>query len=355
MIKISGAGIAGLTAAINLSEGGEKVQVYEARKGVGLRFHQNLQGLKVSGEGTDEYFRRMGVKSGIGCRNFSRMVFSTRKRDMTLNLSKPLPFVVRGGKDSLEYALYKEALSSGVEFTFNQKLPEPEANIVATGYKRCDMAAVGFVFEDTDFPRDQFFIMFDDRYSPKGWYSYILPVSATEIEFVNCVCQPHVPLLRKLTEKVMVERKILHDFLEGKKRIAEFGGVGGVDFPATAFREGRYYVGEAGGFQDPFMGFGINYAIETGKLAADAILQKGDYDKMWKERLMPRIKKEFARKFMMSVFGDALPEMLFRKFRDGDTIDFNKAIPGKGSFVHRMLEGHLVGMEILKRKVTGYW
>lgn len=45
-IKILGAGISGLTAAINLAKAGYKVDVFEKNKDVGVRFGGDLQGLE---------------------------------------------------------------------------------------------------------------------------------------------------------------------------------------------------------------------------------------------------------------------------------------------------------------------
>ncbi len=44
--KIIGAGLSGLTAAINLAKAGYKVDVYEENKDSGLRFNGDLQGLE---------------------------------------------------------------------------------------------------------------------------------------------------------------------------------------------------------------------------------------------------------------------------------------------------------------------
>ena len=45
-IKILGAGIAGLTAAIVLAKSGHLVEVFEKNKDCGMRFHGDLQGLE---------------------------------------------------------------------------------------------------------------------------------------------------------------------------------------------------------------------------------------------------------------------------------------------------------------------
>lgn len=354
MIKIMGAGPAGLCAAINLAKAGREVKVFEMRNDVGMRFHPNLQGLKDVSD-PEDYMKELNINPKTRFRYFSRAFFGTRKRDIELGIGKSMPFVVRGGKESLEYGLYREALDLGVGFEFNSRIMKDDVDIVAAGHGgACDAAALGMVFEDTDFPRDAFLIIFDDRYSPKGWYSYIVPISDDHIEFVNCVSQPHVPLLKKLTEKALQERKIVRGFLDGKRKVATFGGVGNISVPKTAFINNRYYVGEAAGFQDPFMGFGITYALKSAKMAADAIVNGYDYDAMWKRDIMPRMRKDFARRFPVSIFGDALPEMFMRKYRSGDRIDFQDVIPS--SFpLYNVAEFVLFRLEILKKRLTGFW
>ena len=51
-IKILGAGLSGLTAAINLAKEGYRVDVYEKNKDVGMRFHGDIQGLENWSEKT---------------------------------------------------------------------------------------------------------------------------------------------------------------------------------------------------------------------------------------------------------------------------------------------------------------
>ena len=60
---------------------------------------------------------------------------------------------------------------------------------------------------------------------------------------------------------------------------------------ATAFAlrhtvqiSGKLYVGEAGGFQDLFAGFGIRMAMTAGYLAASSILGGSDYSRLWRRQ-----------------------------------------------------------------------
>src|SRR4051794_21871095 len=46
LVRILGAGISGLTAAISLAQAGREVEVFEARDDCGARFHDDFQGIE---------------------------------------------------------------------------------------------------------------------------------------------------------------------------------------------------------------------------------------------------------------------------------------------------------------------
>ncbi len=353
--EILGAGPAGLCCAINLAKAGEKARVHEIKPDVGMRFHANLQGLKHIGD-PEKFMKSLNITSKVKIKRFPRAYICTRTRDIGFDMRKTfqMSFVERGGKGSLEYCLYKEAEKQGVKFEFSSKRREKDANIVATGCKRADASAFGAVFEDTDFPRDCFLILFDDRYSPKGLYSYILPISSDKVEFVTCVTKPYIPQLTKCFEKALKERKIIRHFLEGKKRVASFGGSGGTWVPKTAYIGGRYYVGEAAGFQDPYMGFGITHALASGKLAADAIKKNLDYDTLWKKELMPNIRKDFAWRFPLSVFGDWLVDKWMKNYPEKYSGDITKVVP-ENTWWYGPTEALCFNLELLRHRITGNW
>jgi flavin-dependent dehydrogenase len=48
----------------------------------------------------------------------------------------------------------------------------------------------------------------------------------------------------------------------------------------------RYYVGEAAGFQDCFLGFGMLYAFKSGYLATKRILDDLDYNQIIENELL---------------------------------------------------------------------
>ena len=345
--KILGAGPAGLCAAINLSRAGERVKVYERREMPGMRFCPNLQGLRYLYMPPEEFMQKMGLHAEVKFHYFPRAIICTRKRKVDLDCSggSLMPFVLRGsggahGKETLDAALFSEAEKLGVEFEFNSRIGGSDVQIVATGSRgEPDSAALGTIFENSDFPRDCQLVMFDDRYSPRGWYSYILPVGKDEIEFVTCVSKPHIPQLALLHAKAMKERKEIADAVGGRRKLASFGGSASSRIPKSAFIGGKYYVGEAAGFQDPYMGFGIAYALRSGHLAARAMLDGCGYDALWKKEFGYYLRKDAAYRLVMEVAGDAAAEIMMSKYKDGARVDLSGALPEKNAAYRALVEG----------------
>ncbi len=352
-IKILGAGLSGLSSAINLAKDGKEVEVFEKKDAVGKHIRPNYQGLLRTHNDPMGYLKRFSLEPEFDLLRLSKAYICTRKRDLDVTLKEPIDFVLRGGENSLEHGLYEQARALEVKFHFNEKRSESEMNIVATGHYRTDMIAYGCVYEDLDLPRDKFLYMHDDRFSPIGWYFYITPLPNGEFKAVNCCSQPHVKQAKKLYYKALKERKIVRDIIGDRKPIDSFGGFGGCNFPKSAKKGRVLYVGEAAGFQDPFRGFGMNFAIESGYLAARAIIENKDYDKLWKKHFKRRIKTDLYRRYALVAFGDKAIEHVFRHTHDGDEIDFVRVNPS--GFKGATLREVFYRLELLRHWRTGYW
>lgn len=353
MIKILGAGLSGLSAAINLAIADKEVKVYERKNSIGEHIYPNYQGLLRTNGDPKKYLKKLNLEPEFKMKILSKAILCTRNKEVKVITKEAVPFVLRGGKNSLEYGLFKQAEKLGVEFEFNSLANENDVDIVATGHFRCDMAAFAGIFEDVNFEEDCYLYMHDDRYSPRGWYLYILPISKGKIKLVNCTSQPYIKQTKKLFYKAISERKILKDIVGSKKPIKTFGGFGGVDFPRSAVKNGKFYVGEAAGFQDPFRGFGMNYALESGFLVAQAINQNKNYDKLWKKKFAHQKKLDFARRYAMVLFGDRIVEHYLKNYKDGEVVDLNKINPKgiKGKFLIELF----YRLELLYKWRTGYW
>jgi flavin-dependent dehydrogenase len=352
-IRILGAGLSGLSAAINLARAGKEVEVHEKKKDVGEHIRPNYQGLLRTHGDPMGYLKSLNLEPKFDLFRLRKALICTRERDIDVTLKEPIDFVMRGGKTSLEYGLYTQAKNLGVKFHFSTKLDEKNVDIVATGHKRCDMLAFGGIYEDLDFPKDKFLYMHDDRYSPKGWYMYVTPLPGDNYKIVNCTSQPHVKMTKRLYYKALSERKILKEIVGDRKPKETFGGFGGCDFPKSAMKGKTLYVGEAAGFQDPFRGFGMNYALVSGLLAASAIISGKDYDKLWKEEFKRRIKTDLYRRYAMVVFGDRAIEHVFKHTNNGDEVDFDRVNPS--GFKGTLLREVFYRLEKFRRWRTGYW
>lgn len=355
-IKILGAGLSGLTAAINLAKAGKNVRVFEKRKAVGEQIFPNFQSLKMEkNTPLQDYFAGLGLEPrNFGHIELSKAHFLTRTRSIHLTCKRKGSCVLRGGGNSLEYALFLQAKKFDMKFEFGSKIAERDARIVACGPRKVSGAAFGAIYKKNGLGDKEFLAMFDDRYSPKGLYVYALPTFDGGMEIVNCAIQPHVSSVKRLLFRALKERRELRELVDGQKPTRTFGGFAYVNMPHSAVRDGRLYIGEAAGFQDPFAGFGMNYALLSGKLAADSIINSLDYNELWKKGLMPKLKLDYARRFVMSIFGDRFMEFAMRKYADGDLVDFEDLAPSKG-LAYRVLVNSLCRMELLKKRLTGYW
>lgn len=279
VISIVGAGPAGLAAAITLARAGRRVIVYEKNADVGMRFHNDYQGIENWSTEIDGLtsLRSLSIGSDSLCIPFREGVLMSPKEKAVLTSDAPFFYLVKRGTDpdTLDMVLKKRAMECGVEIRFNARIGHEKADIIATGYTKPGVLAFGIVF-DTDM-EDRAVILFDDGLAPKG-YVYLL------------VHDGRATLAATLFAKFEIGRSCLERAVErfrGLLRLTikncrTFVGCGSFSVPKSAVREGRLYVGEAAGFQDYLFGFGLRYALTSGHLAAQSIVEGLVYDSLWK-------------------------------------------------------------------------
>jgi len=301
-ITIAGAGIAGLTAAINLARWGYDVVVYERSKNFGGRFIGDFQHLENWTYDKDvlEVLKDRGLEINFPYCPVKRMFFYTPSlKEVVVESRKPLFYAIRRGcvEYSIDNCLGRQALDAGVEIRFNSKINRNSVDIDATGPKKVSALGVGILF-DTNL-EDRVSVIFDDRISPKS-YAYFevfdgkaALVASMVRDFKNGT---------KYLERTLERFKEILDFkiLNAKK----FSGFVYYNIPESARVGKRLLVGEAAGFQDWLAGFGMLYAVESGFLAAKSIAENKDYDELWKEELLCKLKSSKVNRFLFELLGN---------------------------------------------------
>lgn len=301
-IKILGAGIAGLTASINLAIGGFGVTVFEKSSTVGSRFHNDFQGLENWSDETDalEILKDLSLKTNFWNRGFKEATIYTdlQKEFIAKDAENLFYLVQRGPVDSLDESLKNQALDAGVEIRFNSKADRKECDIIATGISGKKPVGVvkGIVF-DTD-AEDSIILILNDKCAFKG-YSYLLVADGTAT-MASVV-------IRDLSKANLCFKNTLEAFSKLKKIKIEhkrsFAGCGTFAINEINKRNEKLFVGEAAGFQDLFLGFGMKYALLSGYAAAKSIVEEEDYDKICRELFPDKQKASAANRLIYELSG----------------------------------------------------
>lgn len=301
-IKILGAGIAGLTASINLAKGGFGVTVFERSSTVGSRFHNDFQGLENWSDETDalEILEKLSLKTNFWNRGFEKVSIYTdlQKEFIAKDADRLFYLVRRGPVDSLDENLKNQALDAGVKIRFNAKTDRKECDIIATGVSGKKPVGVvkGIVF-DTDI-EDSIILILNDKFAFKG-YSYLL-VADGKATLASVV-------IKDLSKANLCFKNTLEAFSKLKKFEIEnkrsFAGYGTFAVNESNKQNQKLFVGEAAGFQDLFLGFGMKYALLSGYAAAKSIMEEIDYDTICRELFSGKQKASAANRLIYEISG----------------------------------------------------
>jgi flavin-dependent dehydrogenase len=290
MIRILGGGIAGLTAAINLAKNGQQVIVYESLSKVGMKFKPNCQlfGNWDTKEDIITTLEKYNIKINYQTKLESIEFHppNLKHKAEVISDTRPVGYtVIRGGENSFECYLEKQAKKEDVKIVTNFK-KKIKPNIIATGCKKTDAVGYGGIFKG-NFDVNTAIILFDYNYAPGG-YSYLLPHSKKIATLAVAMKPWDNP--KKLFQK-LIEHPLYKEQIRDSEMIYKFSGITNFKIPKTAVDKDSLLIGETAGFQDAAFGFGMRYAIASGYLASKSILEKLDYDKLWKKTFLNELKK----------------------------------------------------------------
>jgi len=298
-IKIVGAGISGLTAAINLAKAGYKVKVFEKNDVIGKRFHGDYQGIEnwIYKQDALEHLQALNIE--VNFPYYSPKVVNGIGPDRKIynfKLNQPLFYLVRRGvdEDTLDQALYEQARGLGVEIIFNSPKDHRKfGDIIAQGYfpdQVIDAIALGYNFK-TNAP-EQYWAIIDDKVAPDG-YAYCL-IAHERATLAICIFKDYDKAQDYLDKAYDIFQEAISFDVEDKKL---FGGTSNVFWTTSATFNSRLYAGEAAGFIDGLWGFGIKYAMISGYLAAKSIIENKNYDQLLKKPCFSPLKASLVNRW----------------------------------------------------------
>jgi flavin-dependent dehydrogenase len=274
-IRIAGAGPSGLAAAIALARAGRSVEVHEAKRDVGMRFIGDLQVIEGASESepVPDFLDRIGVERNFYFRPATWATFyDHRGVARTIRSGQPYGWFIRRGAEegTLDRGLLAQARALGVDVKFNSRLAQ--ADVVATGPAAPDGLAREMTWHTGD--QERVDVFFNHKLSPGGYsYLFILDGIAT----FGCAIVADFKRIDDYFDHSLAEAQRLHRFaVPGQTRT----GYSYMNFhlKSRAASNGARTVGEAAGFQDYLFGLGIRYALTSGYLAAQSILDGRDFD-----------------------------------------------------------------------------
>ncbi|WP_168063104.1 NAD(P)-binding protein [Candidatus Manganitrophus noduliformans] len=319
-IKIAGAGPSGLTAAIVLAKAGYEVDLFEGRKAVGARFIGDFQVIENMSREEDalEMLKRFGLDTNFFIRPVRQaLFFDHRLRSQEVGSRRPFGYFIRRGseRETLDRGLLTQALAAGAKIHYQTRIKPEEADIIATGPATPDGLAKEMTFT-TSLP-DTVWVLFDMNFSPGGYaYLFVLDGIATfgcaitrDLSRINYYFDRSLQRFQELTFFPIENDRTAYSFMN-------------FSLKASAEASGRYFVGEAGGFQDYLFGLGIRYALTTGYAAAESLLKKTSYDRLWKEALGPAQEISVVNRFLYEWGGNRGLSLFIRQAGRGDLQDY---------------------------------
>jgi len=302
-IKIAGAGISGLTSAINLAKNGYDVVVYEKDKSFRKDNICAVRNYDLKKDALEE-FRGCGVDlkphSKVG-----RVIKFSPNHSAEEHSKKTVFYIFERGstENSIENQLYMKAKDLGVRIFMGEPINEKGVDIVATGDRRMDIFAYGQMYKELDIPADTAYVIYNDLYAPRG-YIYILTANDRTVVVSVSFKKDEFRYLPAKFSSFLIKNQFVRDLTEGKEPIKRISGFGNYDILKNAEENGRCYVGGRGFFMDASKGFGIRYAIITGHLAAKSIANNLNYDRLWKNVLKGELERNFKRRILLNGFTD---------------------------------------------------
>lgn len=288
-VAIIGAGVSGLACALELKQRGIMPTVFEARGRVGDAMCTSCITLQIFTRPFQDYFQYIYKRYGLELKplyEINRLIMHSPHK--TVSISGKFGYSMKRGIDpeSIENQI---AARAGVDILFDRytELSQLEDKfdkiVVATGnnvipnrlgaWTDTFTAMARFATALGEFDPGTLEIWFDTRYA-KNAFCYMVPLSNKQASIVLCVDNISNREIDVYWNEFIETEKIKYKIIEVRDGQHRCGDV-------NPYNVGNvYFTGNAAGLTDNFAGFGIFNAIESGLLAAGAIAENLDYNKL---------------------------------------------------------------------------
>ena len=307
-IRILGAGISGLTAGIILSKNGYQVEIFEKRSRIGSFFEKDIHSFRnyLYNYNVIEKYRQLGIKISNTYPIYKEFRFSPSLKKVEIySKNEPLFYNFFRGyvdKKSLDVELCEVAEKNGVKFYFNQNMSSSKVDIVASGASFIKGVGYGGYYSGvSEMAPNTNYIFLNNHYSPNG-YSFILPFNNEAVIIFGSTKLEKKSELKKRFHRLKNDNPIIKKIIKSAKFENEIFGHVFYDFPKTAVKNGKLYIGESAGFLDAATMFGSHYAILSGYSAATAIIENKNYDKLWKKYFEEELKIQYLKRKKLQEF-----------------------------------------------------
>jgi flavin-dependent dehydrogenase len=321
-IRIAGAGIAGLAAAINLAKNDFDVIIYEKGHDVGLRFSNDFQGLENWSTQDDilAILNNINIKTNFYYKAFNEanLIDPDMKKYIIKSRRIGVYMVQRGYSDGcLDQYLKNQALDLGVNFQFKSSVAEKDVDIVATGPKFASGMVYGLKGNIDEDNRVMF--MLDDKSAFKG-YSYLAIIDG-KITLASVILKDFKNARNYLDHAVNAIRSIYKIEIRNMK---PFRGIGNFSPLLNTYKvDNRLLIGERAGLQDYLFGFGMRYAFLSGYFAAQSLIHGTDYDHIIKNELGNKMKSSLVNRYLYEKLGNKGYRLLIKKWTScSDPVEF---------------------------------
>lgn len=335
-IKILGAGISGLVAGITLAKRGQKVEIFEKRQTIGSFFEKDVHSIRNYENETDilSEYKNIGIDIKHTEPIFEEIRFSPSFKSIKIySKEKPLFYnLLRGNKDStsIDNQLKEIAENFGVKIYFGYQAKESflkQINIVATGSKNLNNSngiAFGshFKLKNNLKKIEEIYYFLNNSIAPKG-YIYLSPFKREFTLVVATTEKKSFEQLKNNFNKFIESNYFIKKMIEESKWENDVSGFAFFSLPKTGIVNNKLYIGEAGGFLDASTGFGLNYAIKTGYLAAKSIIEDKNYDELWQEAIKEKLLKDMASRRKRNSLSDIHYEKIINSLNKtfGDSVE----------------------------------